>query len=419
MSLYGMMRTGVSGMNAQANRLSTVADNIANSSTTGYKRSGTEFSSLIIPSSTGNYTSGGVTTAIRHAISDQGDLRYTSSGSDLAINGEGFFIVQNASGTPFLTRAGSFVPNGDGKLVNAAGYQLMGYSFANGIPSAAANGFGGLEPVSISQLELVATPSTTGSLVANLPADAAVVAPANLPSANAATAAYSAKSSLVGYDNLGSQVVMDVYFTKTGTNTWEVAVYSQADAAPSTSFPYSSPALSTQTLSFDPLNGKLAGASASNIVIPVPGGGSLDLDLTQTTQLALTYTVLKATVNGNAPSGVESIEFSNDGTVYAQYENGTFMALYRVPLAKVQSPDQLTSLPGNVFVESSDSGNVEIGFANEGGAGDIISGALENSNVDIAEELTSMIESQRSYTANSKVFQTGADLMDILVNLKR
>jgi flagellar hook protein FlgE len=419
MSLYGMMRTGVSGMNAQANRLSTVADNIANSGTTGYKRSGTEFSSLIIPTTSGSYTSGGVTTTVRQAVSQQGDLKYTTSGSDLAINGEGFFVVQNAGGTPFLTRAGSFVPDGEGRLVNAAGFYLMGYSYANGDPSAVANGFGGLEQIQISQVELTATPTTSGSLVANLPSDATAPAGANLPSANAATAESNAKSSLVTYDNLGNEVVLDIYFTKTGTNAWEVTVYDQADAAASTSFPYSSGPLSTQSLSFDPATGKLDGASSSNIVIPVPNGGSLDLDLTQTTQLALGYTVLSAKVDGNAPSAVAGVEISSDGTVYAQYENGSFLALYRIPVATVQSPDQLKSLPGNVFSESADSGGIEIGFANEGGRGDIVAGALENSNVDIAEELTNMIEAQRSYTANSKVFQTGADLMDVLVNLKR
>ena len=419
MSLYGMMRTGVSGMNAQANRLSTVADNIANSGTTGYKRSGTEFSSLIIPTTSGSYTSGGVTTTVRQAVSQQGDLKYTTSGSDLAINGEGFFVVESAGGTPFLTRAGSFVPDGEGRLVNAAGFYLMGYSYANGVPSAVANGFGGLEQIQISQVELNATPSTTGSFVANLPSDAVATAPANLPSANAATAEPTEKSSLVAYDNLGTKVILDVYFTKTGTNSWEVSVYNQADAAPSTSFPYSSGPLSTQSLSFDPTTGKLSGASADNIAIPVPGGGSLDLDLTQTTQLGLGYTVLKASVDGNAPSAVAGVEIANDGTVYAQYENGSFLALYKIPIATVQSPDQLKSLPGNVFSESADSGGIEIGFANEGGRGDIVAGALENSNVDIAEELTNMIESQRSYTANSKVFQTGADLMDVLVNLKR
>ena len=419
MSLYGMMRTGVSGMNAQANRLSAVADNIANSSTTGYKRATTEFASLVLPSTNGNYASGGVTTSIRNSISQQGDLKFTTSGSDLAISGNGFFVVQGPGGTPVLTRAGSFVPDGEGRLVNAAGYQLLGYSFANGVPSAAANGFGGLEPVTLAQNELIATPTTSGVFTANLPAGADIVPAANLPSANAATATYSAKSSLITYDNLGGEVLLDVYFTKTGANTWQVAVYNQADAAPNTSFPYTAPALATQTLSFNATDGKLTGASATDITIPIPGGLSLDLDLAKVTQLAETYTLLDAKVNGNAPSAIEGIEISQDGTVFANYENGSSQALYRIPIANVASPDQLTTMPGNVFTESPESGAVQIGFANEAGRGSVMSGALENSNVDVAEELTNMIESQRSYTANSKVFQTGADLMDILVNLKR
>jgi flagellar hook protein FlgE len=417
MSLYGMMRTGVSGMNAQANRLSTTADNIANSGTTGYKRASTEFSSLIIPSAGGNYTSGGVTTNVRYSTSQQGDLRYTTSASDLAINGDGFFVVQDSSGSPFLTRAGSFVPDSEGRLVNAAGFYLMGYNFANGTPSAVANGFGGLEAVEISQSELTATPSRNGVFTANLPADATIVAAANLPSANAATAAHSAKSSLVVYDNLGKEVILDIYYTKTAANTWEVAVFNQANAAPSTSFPYTAPALATQTMTFNPTTGKLT--AGGNLTIPVPGGASLALNMTKTTQLATTYTVLDPEVDGNAPSGIDKVEISADGTIYAQYENGSFKPLYRIPIATVQSPDQLSVLPGNVFSQSSDSGDVRVGFANEGGMGAVVSGALENSNVDIAEELTNMIESQRTYTANSKVFQTGADLMDILVNLKR
>ena len=418
MSLYGMMRTGVSGMNAQANRLSTTADNIANSGTTGYKRASTEFSSLIIPNSTGNYTSGGVTTNVRYATSQQGDLRYTTSASDLAINGDGFFVVQDPSGSPFLTRAGSFVPDSEGRLVNAAGFYLMGYNFANGDPSAVANGFGGLEAVQISQSELTASPSRNGVFTANLPSDAATVAAANLPSANAATAEYSAKSSMVVYDNLGGEVILDIYFTKSAANTWEVTVYNQANAAASTSFPYTpGTPLVTQTMNFNATTGKLTGGG--NLTIPVPGGASLALDMTKTTQLATTYTVLEPTIDGNAPSGIDKVEISADGTIYAQYENGSFKALYRIPIATVQSPDQLAVLPGNVFSQSSDSGDVRVGFANEGGMGSVVSGALENSNVDIAEELTNMIESQRTYTANSKVFQTGADLMDILVNLKR
>lgn len=417
MSLYGMMRTGVSGMNAQANRLSTTADNIANSDTTGYKRSSAEFSTLIMPQVGGAYNSGGVNTTIRSAVSAQGVLQYTTSVSDLAVNGNGFFVVQDPSGTPFLTRAGAFVPDAQGRLVNAAGYRLMAYSYANGTPAATANGFEGLVPVEISDQEMTATPSTTGNFNANLPAGATPPA-GPLPSTNSATAEYTSKSSIVTYDNLGNKKLLDVYFTNTGTGTWSVSVFDQSKATPGTSFPYTGGALASANLTFDTTTGKLTGA-VDSITIPVPGGASLDLDLSKLTQLGTGFTVSEAKVNGNAPSTIEKIQIGEDGVIYAQYQDGSTKPLFKIPLADVQSADNLTALPGNVYAQSTDSGTVRIGFANEGKLGSIISGALENSNVDIAEELTNMIAAQRSYTANSKVFQTGSDLMDVLVNLKR
>jgi len=418
MSLYGMMRTGVSGMNAQANRLSAVADNIANSDTTGYKRSSAEFSTLVMPTVGGAYNSGGVNTTIRSSISAQGVLQYTTSVSDLAVNGEGFFVVQNPSGTPFLTRAGAFVPDAEGKLVNAAGYQLMAYSYANGTPAATANGFDGLVPVQISDQEMTAAPSTQGTFQGNLPAGASAVVPLSLPSTNSATAQYTSKSSLVAYDNLGNKVLLDVYFTNTGAGTWQVSVFDQSKATPGTSFPYAGGALGSANLTFDTTTGKLSGA-VDSVTLTVPNGASLDLDLSKLTQLGTGFTVSDADVNGNAPSTIQKIEIGQDGVIYAQYEDGSTKPLYKIPLADVQSPDRLTALPGNVYSQSADSGAVRIGFANEGKLGAVVSGALENSNVDIAEELTNMIAAQRSYTANSKVFQTGSDLMDVLVNLKR
>ncbi|MDN2567252.1 flagellar hook protein FlgE [Aquibium sp. A9E412] len=419
MSLYGMMRTGVSGMAAQANRLSTVADNIANSSTTGYKRSRAEFSSLVIPDTPGAYNSGGVTTTIQTAVSKQGVLQYTTSTTDLAVNGDGFFVVQDPSGRPFLTRAGAFVPDSEGRLVNAAGYQLMGYSYANGEPVPTANGFDGLEPVIVDGNDLVATPSRNGMIKANLPQTADAVPAADLPSTNTAGATYTAKTSLVTYDNLGGERLIDVYFTKTGPESWEVAVFDRAEATPGTGFPYASGPLATETLTFDPTTGKLDAGSPTEIGVPIPDGQTLTIDLSETSQLASDYLLHDAGVDGNAPTSIEKVEMSTDGTLYAEYADGSFRAIYRIPLADVPSPDNMQVLQGNVFAESAESGGVRLGFANEGGLGKVVSGALENSNVDIAEELTSMIESQRSYTANSKVFQTGSDLMDLLVNLKR
>ncbi|MEI9402769.1 flagellar hook protein FlgE [Mesorhizobium argentiipisi] len=417
MSLYGMMRTGVSGMNAQANRLSAVADNIANSDTTGYKRSSAEFSTLIMPGTGGAYNSGGVTTTIRSAVSTQGVMTYTTSVSDLAVNGDGFFVVQDAGGTPYLTRAGSFVPDAQGRLVNAAGYQLMAYSYANGDPAATANGFEGLVPVQISDQQMTATPSTEGLFSGNLPAGATPPS-GPPPSSNSATAEYTSKTSLVAYDNLGNKKLLDVYFTNTGAGTWEVSVFDQSKATAGTSFPYTGGALGSANLTFDTTTGKLTGTPDS-VSFTVPGGSTLDLDLSQLTQLGTGFTVADAKVNGNAPSSIQKVQIGQDGVIYAQFEDGSTKALYKIPLADVQSPDNLTAMPGNVYVQSTDSGAVHIGFANEGKLGSIVSGALENSNVDIAEELTNMIAAQRSYTANSKVFQTGSDLMDVLVNLKR
>lgn len=420
MGLYGMMRTGVSGMAAQANRLGTVADNIANSNTTGYKRAYTDFSSLIIPGTQGTYNSGAVQTSVRFAISQQGPLQFTSSSNDLAINGDGFFVVQDATGRPLLARAGTFVPDGTGRLINAAGFYLMGYNAQAGDPAVVANGFDGLEIISIADNEVAAEASTLGVFAANLPADAEPVPAAQWPSANAANADHSHKASLVVYDHLGRQKLVDIYFTNTGPNNWEVAVYDQDAAAPGASFPYGAGGLlTTASLEFDPTSGKLTPLSDDSLNFQVDNGPPLEIDMSAMSQFATGFTVQTSNVNGSAPSSIDKININGDGVVTALYKNGTEKQLYRIPLAAVQSPDRLSVLPGNVYTQGPESGDIRIGFPDMGQFGSIVSGALEGSNVDLAEELTTMIESQRNYTANSKSFQTGSDLLDILVNLKR
>lgn len=416
MSLYGVMRTGVSGMIAQANRLSSVAENIANVNTTGYKRSSCEFSSLVLASCQSNYESGSVNTIVRQHVSTQGNLLGTSSASDLAIRGDGFFVVKDPDGTPVLTRAGAFVMNGDGELVNSGGYTLLGYRLDPEQPDIAVNGFDGLTTVNFRTLALAASPSRNGTFTANLPADATAIASTDLPSQNTAGAAYTAKSSLITYGNLGGEAKLDFYFTKSAENTWELAVFDSAEAATS-GFPYATGPLATATLQFDPVSGRLTGGG--NVTIPIPDGQDFTLDLGEMSQLSTPYTVLTGNSDGHPPSGVDVVEIARDGTVYSTYENGTRVPVYRIPLARVTSADMLQSEAGNVFRATAESGGIQIGFAESGGAGSIISGALESSTVDLATELTSMIDSQRSYTANSKVFQTGSELMDVLVNLKR
>jgi len=423
MSLYGMMRTGTSGMNAQANRLGTIADNVANVTTNGYKRASIEFSSLMLPTIPGSYNSGAVLSQVRHAVTEQGPITYTSSKTDLAINGKGFFVVSDSSGESYLTRAGSFVPNAKGELVNAAGYKLMAYPYNADEPNLVANSLMSLEVVKLAGKQLSARPSTKGTFFANLDAGRNVVT-GDSAVANTADSEYTHKTSLKAYDSLGNPITYDLYFTKLSENEWEVAAFNAADRdVASGGFPYGGDGLlSTSLLEFDPMTGRLVDPSTGSLVLPegIPARmRELTLDLSGMTQLSYDFTVSRGSVNGTAPNQIKDFGISGDGIVYAEYENGSLVPLYRVATATVASPDNLTSIGGELFQPGLGSGDIQLGFPGSGGFGEIMSGALEGSNVDLATELTNMIESQRSYTANSKVFQTGSELMDVLLNMKR
>ena len=420
MSLNGMMRTSVSGMNGQASRLSTVADNIANANTNGYKRVTNEFYAQVIDAGTGIYESGSVSNNIRNEISRQGPIRGSTNPTDLAIEGNGFFVLQTENGENFLTRAGAFSTNGDGYLVNGNGEYLMAYDISSTGAAPVANGYGGLSRIDVGSQSLQANPSTEGIFKPNLDENATIVAGANLPSANAATAEYTSRSSLILYDNLGNERQVDMYFTKSAAGVWEVAVYNAADAdATSGNFPYTTAALTTQTLTFDPTNGSIAGGGAVGISFTVPSGQVMNIDMTGISQLAKPYSIGTAQINGSAPVSIDRVEIDSDGIIYGIYDNGYSTRLYQLALATVPAPDNLKRLPGTNYSATIDSGDVLVGTANSSGFGTVHSGALEESNVDMAAELTIMIESQRSYTANSKVFKTGSELMEVLVNLVR
>lgn len=428
MSISGMMRTSVSGMAAQSNRLASVGDNIANASTHGYKRSFVEFSTVVLESGKGSYQPGSVDSQIRYGITQQGGFDYTTSKTDLAVSGNGFFLVSSGVGNEasFLTRAGSFVKDESGNLVNAGGYYLLGYPLSAGqTPTVSANGTTGLEPVNVSSVTLEATPSTAGTFFANLPEDADLVGPlavpvTSLPSDNVVGSTYTAKTSITVVDNIGREVTLDIYYAKTDTNEWEMSVYNSEDADPTTTFPYGgSGLLVSETLDFLPTNGQLDPGGATTITIPVPNGQNLVLDLSSSSELADEFQVLEPTVNGNKPSAVEYVEFASDGKLFAVYGNGSRQPIYQIPLATVPSPDNLLPEAGNVYSISADSGGLQLGFPGSGTFGSIRASQLEKSTVDTATELTTMIESQFAFTANSKVFQTGGELMDVLVNLKR
>lgn len=407
-------------MAAQGNKLGAVAGNIANASTVGYKRVDAQFSTMLLDSPGSSYSPGGVDTTIRNGISRQGVLQTSDSRLDLAISGNGFMLVADPEGGVALTRAGNFVMDAQGNLVNAAGFKLLGFPASNGSASSiVVNGTAGLEPVVIAGDRLQATATTTASLSANLPSAAADVAAGDLPSDNAASSISSARTSVVVYGSLGEEITLDVHFAKTTTaGEWEVSVYDAAGRDVNGGFPYASAALGTATLVFD-AQGQLDPSSATSLSLAVPGGATMDFDVSQMTQLATGFSVLAVNTNGNPAGNATSVEISQDGTIFQVYGNGSRNALYRIPLATVTSPDRLTAKTGNTFEPSIGSGDLRVGLAQAGGLGSLVSGALESSTVDMASELTDMISAQRSYTANSRVFQTGAELMEVIVNLKR
>jgi flagellar hook protein FlgE len=411
-----ILNTSVSGMQADSNWLSTISQNVANSNTTGYKNVETDFSSLVDQIADGDQSFGGVSTRAVSLNALQGNVVSTSTATDLAVQGSGFFVVSDSGGTLYLTRNGSFTPDASGNLVNSAGYYLMAANVQNGASPLAANSLTGLQKVNVVNAGQTATATTAGSLTANLPSTATAVAAANLPSTNSASSTYTAATSLVVYDNLGGSHTINLYFTNTGSNTWEVDAYDAADASAGAGFPYSSGPLATQTLNFNPTTGALS--SGSPLSFTVPDGQTMNVDISNLTQLAAGFNVSAATANGNAPSGISGVSISTSGSVMFNYANGTSAAAYDIPLANVVSPDNLASVNGSAYLPTSSSGPVYLGTAGGGGFGNIESSSLESSTVDLATELTDMIQAQSAYEANSKVFQTGANILDVLNGLK-
>jgi len=408
-----ILNTSVSGMLANTSWLTTIAQNVANANTPGYKNVETAFSALVDSAQNTSSQFAGVLASSVAMNSLQGQVHQTTTNTDLAIQGAGFFIVQDTGGNTYLTRDGSFTSDASGNLVNADGYYLLGSPV--GQTGVALNSLSGLTKVNVTNAAATSIPSTTASLVANLPSAATTVT-GSTPSANSASSQYTAETSVVAYDDLGAAHTINLYFTKTGTGTWEADAYDATGASAGGGFPYSSGPLATQTLNFSATTGALT--SGSPMALTVPGGQQVTMDLSQTTQLASSFAVSSININGNAPGTIASVSISNSGALSFVYGNGSITPAYTIPIAKVASPNNLNSVLGNAFQANPQSGAPQVGVAGTAGLGNIVSSALEGSTVDLATELTNMVQAQSSYEANSKVFQTGAKLLDVLNNIQ-
>lgn len=433
MSLYAALFSGVSGLNAFSSAMGVISDNIANVNTVGYKAAESQFSTLVTDSrSLGSYSAGGVRQVTRTLISQQGLTQTTNSGTDLSVDGGGFFIVRTLPGATEgqvqFTRAGSFRPDADGYLRNSAGLYLQGWL----LDSAGAYNNNGevtdLETINVSELSGSAEATTLVRLRANLQSteDAYAAAYAAGDLADGTVDAHF-QSTVEVFDAQGGGHMVTLSFLKTAANEWAVEVH--ADPAEVTA---AGGLLASGTIQFNP-DGSLdiAGSTAALFdplaVTWTNGAGSepirFDLgsesNVNGLTQFDSVSTTVSRSADGAVFGDVVGVEISPEGVVTALFDNGLTRAIYQLPLATFQNPDGLLRLQGNAYGISDFSGTYTLVAPQNGGGGRIAPETLEASTVDLGREFTNMITVQRAYSASTKVITTADDMLAELSNIKR
>lgn len=430
MSIYSAMNSGVSGLAAQSAKFSAISDNISNSGTVGYKRTAVQFATLVTNnSSAGTYSAGGVEASLRTEVSRAGIVTRSTVATDLAISGNGFFVVgtnadgQNVQGTThLLTRGGSFRPDSSGNLVNTGGYFLQGWpldtngNVVGGSPSRTS--FEGLETVSLGKITGLAKATTEINFAANLPASMTGQVPAS--------AAFS--TSIDYYTPLGftKQLTLE-WQPSTVANQWTLNIKDGATTLGNVNMTFSN-GIPPSTIPAGTLSSMTAGAgvTVNNGTINLTVSGQpIALSMGEIgangglTQWGDQYVPGAFGKDGAGFAPLDRVEIGDDGIMTAIYRNGLRQAVYQIPVANVTNPDGLRRMDGNAFQVSRESGDFYLWDGGAGSAGTIDDGALEASNVDIAEELTSIIETQRAYSSNAKIIQTADEMMDEITRLMR
>ncbi len=418
MSVFSALSYGVAGMQAQSNRLAALSNNIANSSTDGYRRSDVDFAALVTSGGVGEAAapSGGVRTIGRTDITRSGAIEASTSGTHLAINGGGFFLVDDAaspSGAPLLTRAGQFSVNADGLLVNSAGYALLGARLnPDGTPIGSVTDIANLEAMQVGALNFTGSPTTEVSVTANLPAD--LTGAANPPEVTTLTvfdelanprtltlewqpsAALANNWTLNISDNGVAVGSVDIAFNATGAAAGAPATYASA-------LPIAGGVVSV------PING-----GAQTIALNLGEPGSYD-GLTQFTGAYSSST----TRDGAGFGAFSGVEVDESGVVFARFDNGETRAVYQIPLARAANENALNAVDGQAFQATVQSGEIRLDRPGANGRGALAAFAIERSNVDIAEELTALIETQRAYSSATTIVQTADEMLEEATRLKR
>ena len=429
MSIIKAMYAGVSGLDAQGDALGIVGDNVANTSTIGFKRSRATFEDVLggvanSPEATG----AGVRLGRAQQIFAQGTIQNTGQATDCALSGDGFFVVRGnvgGVGGNFFTRAGQLTIRNDGVVANPAGLVVQGYA-AN--PDGTFSSKIGDLQLSIAQLP----PRATGkvSITANLDATATPPAEAWDPQNPAATSNMS--TSLTAYDSLGKAHQIDVYFRAGGGGAWEMHAIARGDDVAGAN-PGENVEIATAALSFTEA-GALAdfqitnggtvsfnGATANQALTfdlgnPIAEGGN---GLGGTTQFGAPSAIASQHQDGYASGDLAGVKIDAEGVVSGIYSNGQTVAAGKIAVAKFGSNEGLGRAGQNLWVATQESGDPAIGAAGTGGRATLVSGALEQSNVDIAEQFVNLIVHQRAFQANSKTITTADQMLQELMMIKQ
>ncbi|EKN3735726.1 flagellar hook protein FlgE [Yersinia enterocolitica] len=389
------------GLSAVTEQLNTISNNIANSATKGFKSGRTEFASMYAQSQPLGVAISGVS----QSISKEGSLDKTGIATDLAIAGSGFFVVKDSSGDTAYTRAGMFSTDNNGNLLSSSGMKLQGY------PADAAGNLqtGVITDLQINNAGLAAKATGKIALAANLQASA--TAPTATAFDPTDKKSYNFHTESMIYDSLGNRHSLIHYFTKQSTpGEWKVQ-YTLDGATTALTV--------TNDLKFD-TSGKLTGATPFNSLSgPFSQSAgvatySIDIDYTGTTQFNGESIANKNTADGYTAGIKNGERIEGDGSVYATFSNGERMLQGKLVLANFANPNGLATKNGTTWSETGKSGAALLGAPGSGLLGNIETGALEASNVDLTAELVGLMTAQRNYQANTKIISTNDSMMNAL-----
>lgn len=419
MGISNTLYTAISGLQASAQAMGVTGNNISNSNTTGFKASSSLFPDLLassVSSAGGNSQVGrGSQLATVQTSFSQGAFESTESSTDLAIEGDGFFIVSDPEDEAMLyTRNGAFQFDDDGYLVTAGGYRVQGSLFTE----EGQLNEGSLSDIQVDMLSQTPASCTENvSLINNLDADSDIICAFDITDPET-TSNYSTTS--VIYDTLGTEHTATCFFTKTASQTWEwnLAVNSDELGSPAaTDFTL----VGNGILTFDENGILLTGGSGTTSALDWSNGASTAQTIGyafDTTQFDTDSTVFSQNQDGYCAGEITSISIDDDGTVSAVYSNGETENFAMISLATFVNPDGLSSAGNSLYQATTSSGNPSIGYAGES-QGDLLVQSLELSNVDLSAEFVGLITIQNGYNANSKVITTVDEMLQEVLNLKR